>query len=57
MSVIKEEWYFENDKLFKCTPVPELGENICRQQLVMTKEVFQECFNRWIIYKNKEQIS
>ena len=51
MSMITEEWCFEDDYLYKYTPAPERGENIKRRRLMMTKEVFQECFNRWILGK------
>lgn len=43
----KEELKFVNDKLFVYAPIPG-HHNICKAQLVMTKEIFQECYKRWI---------
>ena len=54
--MIKEKiWFFEDDKLFKSTPVPELGANISRRQLMLTKEIFQECFIRWIMEDKEDE--
>lgn len=36
---------FIDDKLYVYTP---FGEDLYKVQLVMTKEVFQECYKRWI---------
>ena len=47
----EEKLKFVDDKLFAYTPMTGHG-NICRVQLVMTKEIFQECYKRWI--KSKE---
>jgi len=57
MSTITEEWYFEDDCLYKCTPAPECGEDIKRRRLMMTKAVFQECFKRWILGKENSDDS
>lgn len=43
-----EELKFDGDKLFVCTSLPQFGDGICIAQLVMTKEIFQECYKRWI---------
>lgn len=43
----KEELKFVDDKLFVYAPALGHG-NVCRVQLVMTKEIFQECYKRWI---------
>jgi len=40
---------FHDDKLYAYTPLPQYGEDICKVELVMTKEIFQECYKRWII--------
>lgn len=42
--------YFEviDDVVRKHTPVPEIGENIYKTEVVMTKEIFQECYKKWI---------
>ena len=49
-----EEWEFEDDRLYKYTPAPELGEDICHREMMMTKEVFRECFRRWMILEDKK---
>ena len=40
--------------LFKNTPAPELGENMVRRQLMMTKEIFKECIMRWLVLKGEK---
>lgn len=44
------EIYFElkDDVVIKNTPVPEVGENIYKSEVVMTKEIFQECYKKWV---------
>ena len=39
---------FVDDKLFAYTPLPQYGSTIYKIQLVMTKEIFQECYKKWI---------
>lgn len=42
--------YFEveDDAVIKYTPMPELGESIYKNDIVMTKEIFQECYKKWV---------
>ena len=42
--------YFEveDDVVIKYTPMPEVGENIYKTEVVMTKEIFQECYKKWV---------
>ena len=42
--------YFElkDDTVIKNTPMPEVGENIYKSEVVMTKEIFKECYKKWI---------
>jgi hypothetical protein len=44
------EVYFElkDDVVIKNTPMPEVGENIYKSEVVMTKEIFQECYKKWV---------
>lgn len=42
------ELRFVDNKLFVYTPLPQYGDGVCKVQLVMTKEIFQECYKRWI---------
>lgn len=42
--------YFEvvDDVVIKQTPMPEIGPDIYTNEVVMTKEIFQECYKKWI---------
>lgn len=42
--------YFEVEGgvVVKNTPMPEIGENVYKTEVIMTKEVFRECYKRWI---------
>jgi hypothetical protein len=42
--------YFEidGDNLIKYTPMPEIGENTYKTDIVMTKEIFKECYKKWV---------
>jgi len=44
----EEELRFVDDKLFAYTPLPQYGDGIYKVQLVMTKEIFQECYKKWV---------
>jgi len=44
----EEELRFDDDKLFAYKPLPQYGGRIYEVQLVMTKEIFQECYKKWI---------
>lgn len=44
----EEELRFDDDKLFAYTPLPLYGDGIYNVQLVMTKEIFQECYKKWV---------
>lgn len=50
--------YFEveDDVVIKHTPMPEVGENIYKTEVVMTKEIFQECYKKWIEPRDKDII-
>lgn len=37
----------KDDVVMKYTPMPEIGENTYKTEVVMTKEIFQECYKRW----------
>ena len=38
----------EDDVVIRYTPMPEAGENIYKTEVVMNKEIFQECYKKWI---------
>ena len=43
--------YFEVEDgvVIKYTPMPEIGEGIYKKdEVVMTKEIFQECYKKWV---------
>ena len=48
---MKQTLEFINDEVYVKTPLPQyqlaVGE-VCKHELVMTKEIFQECYKRWI---------
>ena len=50
-----EELRFDNDKLFAYVPLPQYGDEIYQVQLVMTKEIFQECYKKWIGPQKNEE--
>lgn len=51
---ITEHWHFEDDKLYKDTPV-QYSSSVYRRQLVMTKDMFRECYIRWILEGQKDE--
>ena len=42
--------YFEveDDVVIKYIPMPEIGEDVYKSKVVMTKKIFQECYKKWI---------
>lgn len=46
--MINEYLEFENDKLYHYYPLPQYGDGVSIRDLVMTKEIFIECYKRWI---------
>ena len=47
----EQELRFIDDKLYVYTPLPTISEGIYKTELIMTKEIFQECYKKWIIGK------
>ena len=49
--------YFEVEDgvVIKYTPMPEVGENIYKTEVVMTKEIFQECYKKWVEWESEER--
>lgn len=45
---MKQELRFDDDKLYCYTPLPQYGKDIYKVELVMTKDIFQECYKKWI---------
>ena len=46
---------FDDDKLFLYTPLPQYGDGIYAIQLVMTKDIFQECYRRCVEPQEKRK--
>lgn len=44
----KPELKLKDDEVYIYTPLPQYGEGICEVKLVMTKDIFKECYKRWI---------
>ena len=38
----------EDDALIKETPMPQFGENTFKTEVVISKEAFIECYEKWI---------
>ena len=49
--------YFEveGDVVIRSTPMPQIGENIYKTEVVMTKDTFQECYKKWIEPQESEE--
>lgn len=47
---------FEGDKLFVKTPIYAGGDLVgYKSQLIMTKELFVQCYEKWILNKDEEE--
>jgi hypothetical protein len=44
----EQKLVFRDDKLYIHTLLPQYGGDICREELIMTKEIFQACYKKWI---------
>ena len=38
----------KDDALIKNTFISEMGGNTCKSEVVLTKEIFQKCYEKWI---------
>lgn len=49
--------YFEveNGVVIKYIPMPEIGEDVYKAKVVMTKKIFQECYKKWIEPQESEE--
>lgn len=50
------EPYFgvNDDAVIKVTHMPEIGENIYKTEVVITKYIFKECYKKWIDPRESE---
>ena len=46
----------EGDVVVKYTPIPEVGENTYKTEVVMTKEIFNECYKKWVESQESEEV-
>ena len=44
----------DNDKAIRYTPVPQYGKDVVKAEVIMDKETFIECYEKWIRKDNKE---
>ena len=49
--------YYEvtDSYLIKHVHTPELGKNIYRSEVIMDKDTFVECYEKWILNKKEEK--
>ena len=45
----------QDDNVVCLTPQPQYGKGFSKCDLVMTKEVFIECYNRWIKDESRKE--
>lgn len=45
----------EDDVVIKYTPMPEIGKKFYKTEVVMTKEIFQECYKKWVEPQESEE--
>ena len=48
MSDTKMEVVIEDDAVYAYVPRPELGQYVSERHLIITKEVFKQCYDKWI---------
>ena len=46
---MKISFDIDNNVLIKNIPVPEIGNNIYRQEIVIDKDAFVKCYEEWIV--------
>lgn len=44
----KIHFEIEDNAVVKYTPMPELGENTYKAEVVMTKDIFKKCYKKWV---------
>ena len=45
---MKENLEVRDNALYRITPRPDIGENVVQEHLVLTKEAFIQCYEKWI---------
>lgn len=53
MNYMEYQFVVEDDGIYKTKPIND-GKNIWLRELVMPKDIFVECVNRWIKEKEGE---
>ena len=54
-SMNKISFEIVDDAVIKYTQMPEIRENVYKTEVVMTKEIFQECYKKWIMSQESEE--
>lgn len=51
---MKERYEVTEDKLIKHTPIAidGISDGVCKVETVITKEMFIECYRKWILQEN-----
>ena len=49
----QKEWKIENDEVLLYTPLLQYGNGIYQITPIISKEVFVECYKKWIKEDNK----
>ena len=44
----REDLIFNDDKLYRVAPLMVFGDDVYNKELIMTKEIFIECYKKWI---------
>ena len=45
---METKFVIEDDKLYQLKPLPQYGENVSEEVLIIDKATFIELFNKWI---------
>lgn len=43
------ELKIKNDEVYSYYPLSQYGEGVAKKELVMTKEIFLECYKKWAL--------
>ena len=54
--MMKTELRIIDDAVYEFTPMPQCGEGVVSTHPVMTKEIFKECYKKWILEEEKTYI-
>ena len=57
ISYMKEHFIIEDEKLVRHTPIAVDGiyDGICKDETIITKDVFLECYRKWILQEGGDE--